>query len=277
MRWFGFGFGAEAPPAAAPFTGRSFCRSGFSREQPRTRTKFLAKPFGAEAPPTVPFAELQNIPTYLCWSRFSRQQPRIRTKFLAKPFGAEAPPAVPFAELQNIPTNLCGSVFSRERRHLANIHTMPHAHSHRLRTHRFSRVGRGYLLTTVTRNRAPVFRDFASARLAIAELRTCDTIGLSSTLAYVLMPDHLHWLVQLRAGTLSDLMRRFKSCSAASVNHSRGSQGQALWQPGFHDRAVRDGQDPRTIARYIIENPLRAGLADSIGDYPHWDVLLLLA
>src|SRR5690625_223317 len=250
MRWFGFGFGAEAPPAAAPFTGRSFCRSGFSREQPRTRTKFLAKPFGAEAPPTVPFAELQNIPTNLCGSGFSRKQPRIRTKFLAKPFGAEAPPAVPFAELQNIPTNLCGSgfsrkqprirtkflakpfgaeappavpfaelqniptnlcgsVFSRERRHLANIHTMPHAHSHRLRTHRFSRVGRGYLLTTVTRNRAPVFRDFASARLAIAELRTCDTIGLSSTLAYVLMPDHPPRHVQLRRGTLSGRMPRF--------------------------------------------------------------------
>src|SRR5690625_6344491 len=119
MRWFGFGFGAEAPPAAAPFTGRSFCRSGFSREQPRTRTKFLAKPFRAEAPP-----------------------------------------AVPFAELQNIPTSLGGSVVSRERRHLANIHTMPPTHSHRLPTHRFSRVGRGYLLTTVTRNRDQGLRDF---------------------------------------------------------------------------------------------------------------------
>src|SRR5690625_4555134 len=134
MRWFGFGFGAEAPPAAAPFTGRSFCRSGFSRAQPRTRSKFFARPFGAEALPKVPCAELQNIPTYLCGSCFSRKQPRIRTKFLAKPFGAEAPPAVPFAELQNIPTNLCGSVFSRERRLLANIHTMPHATSHPLCT-----------------------------------------------------------------------------------------------------------------------------------------------
>src|SRR5690625_2708301 len=34
MRWFGFGFGAEAPPAAAPFTGRSFCRSGLAANNP---------------------------------------------------------------------------------------------------------------------------------------------------------------------------------------------------------------------------------------------------
>src|SRR5699024_11731274 len=119
------------PPAAAPFTGRSFCRSGFSREQPRTRTKFLAKPFGAEAPPTVPFAELQNIPTNLCGSGFSRKQPRIRTKFLAKPFRAEAPPAVPFAQLQNIPTISSVSLISRARLRLAATPTLPHAETPR--------------------------------------------------------------------------------------------------------------------------------------------------
>jgi hypothetical protein len=31
----------------------------------------------------------------------------------------------------------------------------------------------------------------------------------------------------------------------------------------------------RDIARYIIANPLRAGLAESIGDYPHWDAIWL--
>lgn len=96
-------------------------------------------------------------------------------------------------------------------------------------------------------------------------------LGLCSTLAFVLMPDHLHWLVQLHGGPLSDLARRFKSRSAAAINHANATPGVRLWQAGFHDHAVRDGQDIRALARYIVANPLRAGLADSVGDYPHWD------
>jgi hypothetical protein len=29
------------------------------------------------------------------------------------------------------------------------------------------------------------------------------------------------------------------------------------------------------IARYIVGNPLQAGLVDRIGDYPHWDAVWL--
>ncbi len=147
------------------------------------------------------------------------------------------------------------------------------AHSHLLRTGRHSEVGRGYLLTTVTQGRLPTFEPLTPARLAIAALHDCDETGLSSTLAFVLMPDHLHWLVQLQRGTLADLMRRFKSRSAAAINHDRGTPGQALWQAGFHDQALRDGQDIRAVARYVIANPLRAGLVQRVGDYPHWDAV----
>lgn len=147
------------------------------------------------------------------------------------------------------------------------------AHSHRLRTGRHSKTGRAYLLTTIVDQRRRIFEELHPARLAIGELRQCDLQGWSSTLAFVLMPDHLHWLVQLQRGTLADLMRRFKSRSATAINRRLGCPGQRLWQPGFHDRAVRDGQDIRALARYVIANPLRADLVQSVGDYPHWDAV----
>lgn len=149
------------------------------------------------------------------------------------------------------------------------------AHGQDLRKGRFSEPGRAYLVTTVTHWRLTVFKHFPTARLAIAELRACDHLGLCNTLAYVLMPDHLHWLLQLHAGTLSDLARRFKSCSAAAINQAHATPGLRLWQPSFHDHALRDGQDLRALARYIIANPLRAGLAHSVGGYPHWDAAWL--
>jgi len=144
-------------------------------------------------------------------------------------------------------------------------------HGRHLRIGRVSESGRGYLLTTVVRDRRPIFEDFLLARIAIQELRVCDDAGLCNTLSFVLMPDHLHWLVQLQDAGLGALMRRFKSRSAIRLNDARGAVGAPVWQAGYHDRAVRDGEDIRSIARYIVGNPVRAGLVEVVGHYPHWD------
>ena len=150
-----------------------------------------------------------------------------------------------------------------------------HPNAKRLRHGRFSEPGRIYMVTTATRRRLPVFADLTFARLAIAELRACDAAGECETLAFVLMPDHLHWLLALRGADLSALVRRFKSSSARRINAARAPSDTALWQPGFHDHALRREEDMAQTARYIIANPLRAGLAGSVRDYPHWDAVWL--
>jgi REP element-mobilizing transposase RayT len=156
---------------------------------------------------------------------------------------------------------------------IAAMTTRPHSRD--LRIGRFSEIGRGYLITTVTQNRLPLFADYYLARLAIRELRACDEAGLCATLAFVLMPDHLHWLLQLTGNTVPDLLRRYKSRSGGVINRSRDTPGMAVWQAGFHDRAIRDGEDVRHIARYIVANPVRAGLVGSIREYSHWDAAWL--
>jgi len=47
--------------------------------------------------------------------------------------------------------------------------------------------------------------------------------------------------------------------------------GQRIWQRGFHDHALRREEDLASAARYIVANPLRAGLCGKIGDYPYWN------
>lgn len=88
------------------------------------------------------------------------------------------------------------------------------------------------------------------------------------------MPDHLHWLIALQQGSISDLMRRIKGRSAKRINALVGHQGK-LWQDGFHDRALRREEDVLPAARYIVANPLRAGLVRKIGDYSLWDAVWL--
>ena len=52
------------------------------------------------------------------------------------------------------------------------------------------------------------------------------------------------------------------------------SEGEPL-RFAVDGRGRRLYEDVRAVARYIIANPLRAGLCERIGDYPLWDAAWL--
>ena len=145
-----------------------------------------------------------------------------------------------------------------------------------LRKGRHSEAQRAYFVTTVLAERQSCyFADLYIARQVVAEMRALHQSGVVNSFAWVVMPDHVHWLFQLGMDQdLSTLIKGFKARSAHRVNEKLGRQG-ALWQRAFHDHALRAGEDGKAIARYIVANPLRAGLAKNIGDYPLWDAIWL--
>ena len=63
-----------------------------------------------------------------------------------------------------------------------------------------------------------------------------------------------------------------KSLSARRINHYLGTTGR-FWQDGFHDHALRRDEDLVKFARYVVANPLRARLVETLRDYPHWDAI----
>ena len=151
--------------------------------------------------------------------------------------------------------------------------TMPYSD---LTKGRHSENWRAYFVTTVLAERERCyFGDFSSARLVIAEMQGLHTSGAVHSLAWVVMPDHVHWLFQLgESTTLASVVKGFKARSAHRVNRYLNRRG-GLWQKAYYDHAVREEEDIRAIARYIVANPLRAGLVENIGDYPHWDAIWL--
>jgi putative transposase len=160
----------------------------------------------------------------------------------------------------------------REKRDLGRAYVMKE--SHLLRRGRFSAVGQTYHVTFATLKRNPLFIEFEFARAVIREVKRLDEQGLSDTLAFMLMPDHAHWLFTLSNGELSDVVSRAKSASARRVNEIR-SRSETVWQKDFYDHGVRSDESLIKIARYIVANPLRAGLVDEIGSYPHWHASFL--
>jgi putative transposase len=81
--------------------------------------------------------------------------------------------------------------------------------------------------------------------------------------AYCFMPDHLHLLVEGKSES-SNCLRFITRAKQFSGYHFKRQFGQRLWQ-----RAHSEGDESTLIvARYILENPLRAGLVERSEDYP---------
>ncbi|MNK27054.1 Transposase IS200 like protein [compost metagenome] len=140
--------------------------------------------------------------------------------------------------------------------------------SPRLRYGRQSHPGSVYLLTIVVAGRRRLFLDPANVAVMVESLRYVERSGYSFSLAWVVMPDHVHWLMELRRSALPACMALLKSRSSRLLNRTLKRQGQ-LWQHGYHDHALRNDESLLHAARYVIANPVRAGLSAAIGDYPH--------
>jgi REP element-mobilizing transposase RayT len=137
-----------------------------------------------------------------------------------------------------------------------------------LRKGRDSQSGMVYHITAVTQNREPYFDVLENGRKVVRQLIELQATNKAETLCYVLMPDHLHWLMRLQEESLSNVVRTLKARSAQDMGH-------VVWQANYFDHAVRQDKDLRNIARYIVANPLRAKLVNRIGDYSLWDAVWL--
>ena len=124
-----------------------------------------------------------------------------------------------------------------------------------------------YFVTSVTQHRVKAFvdKDFG-AFVAAALIEIAARFGFEVS-AYVVMPDHVHFLVTavVEGADFKAMVKAWKQ--RTGFEWSKRS-GRRLWQPGYWERVLRDKDNPLTLCRYIIENPVRAGLVTHPLDYP---------
>lgn len=127
--------------------------------------------------------------------------------------------------------------------------------------------GQPFSITLCVADRRPVFGDPALAREAVDRL-----IALSSECgvalhAYCVMPDHIHVLCSPNGDTgVVEIVRLLKGRLATALRRL-GVTGH-LWQRSFHDRAIRREENLVEVIRYILHNPVRAGLVEDWQLYP---------
>ena len=153
-------------------------------------------------------------------------------------------------------------------------------HQSNLRTGRSSEIGRIYVITKCVEGRkplltAPVDGQWPSDRV-IDSLRTLMRLNAWTCLGYVVMPDHVHFVIRLMTGTLFSHMNRFSTFTGREINSLRGESG-TFWQEGYFDHALRGERSLTAYLTYMMANPVRANLVAHATDwkwsaaYPKWE------
>jgi putative transposase len=115
-------------------------------------------------------------------------------------------------------------------------------------------------VTCRTIRRTPLFHSERDARgyLVLLDHVTRDAADWS-VLAYCLMPNHVHLVVDASVDQLSVAMHRANGLYAQRFNREHGYRGH-LFQGRFHAKPIlEEGHLPGSI-RYVLLNPVRAGL-----------------
>lgn len=124
-----------------------------------------------------------------------------------------------------------------------------------------------YFITACARDRRKAFlaKEFCDiCRDELFAIAGADGFAID---AYVLMPDHVHFECEgLRDNSsLPAFVSTWKQRTGWAWHQRSGSP---LWQEGYYDRVLRENDNALSIARYIVENPLRARLVTDVRDYP---------
>ncbi len=85
--------------------------------------------------------------------------------------------------------------------------------------------------------------------------------------AWVIMPNHVHLLITPLTN-VSHLLRKLKGATAREANKLLNRTGTPFWQDESYDRLVRNPEECRKIRNYIVQNPVKAGLAASAEEFP---------
>ena len=125
-----------------------------------------------------------------------------------------------------------------------------------------------YFITSRTWESRKLFGKQSICEIVIEAMLHYRDQGKYQLHAFVLMPDHVHAI--LTPGSeipLERAVQLIKGGSAREVSE-RLDYRFPVWQRGYTDHRIRNGQDYETHLRYIEANPVKAGLAGSAAEYP---------
>ncbi|NWF89291.1 MAG: transposase [Ignavibacteriaceae bacterium] len=162
-----------------------------------------------------------------------------------------------------------------------------HRKSIRLREYDYSEPN-WYYVTICTYDRKNLFGDIKNSKMVLNDfgkfvneewLRTKELRKNIDLDEYVIMPNHFHGILiierrdtarcvptsindkrkfgEMQPGSLSAIIRSFKSAVTKRINELKNVQGKEVWQKGFYEHIIRNEHDLYNIRKYIGLNPFK--------------------
>ena len=112
-----------------------------------------------------------------------------------------------------------------------------------------------------------MYRDAHDYRLFLVLLRDAVDRWAWDVHVLCLMPNHFHLVVAATGPNLSAGLHRVNGIYAQSFN-ARHERSGHLFGDRFQTRLIRDEEHLLAACRYVLENPVRAGLCATPADWP---------
>lgn len=143
----------------------------------------------------------------------------------------------------------------------------PYPKRARLKDKNFYNGIRAYFITINTYNKQRFFTKPNIVKSMVKYLKQIADINEFDILAYCFMPNHLHLIIygQTVKSNLLDFVHDYKQMTGYNFKQKFKTN---LWATSYHDHILRKEENIKSICRYILKNPVRAGLVESILDYP---------
>ncbi len=128
---------------------------------------------------------------------------------------------------------------------------------------------RTFFATTKTHAGRRLLQSDRNASLLIDVLRCYVAARRFQLLDFVVMPDHVHLLITVDGQTtIEKAMQLIKGRFSYRLKKEIGYSGE-VWQTGFSELRADSKESIEGYREYIAQNPVKAGLAKSPGEYPH--------
>jgi REP element-mobilizing transposase RayT len=120
-------------------------------------------------------------------------------------------------------------------------------------------------LTVCSKDRKPLFAHADSTAVILDAWQRAKSWSVGR---YVVMPDHLHLFCTPAVFPTEPLMQWIRYWkNIASRNWPRPDE-QPIWQRDFWDTQLRRSENYDSKWRYVVDNPVRAGLARRAEEWP---------
>ncbi|MFH1374872.1 MAG: transposase [bacterium] len=125
---------------------------------------------------------------------------------------------------------------------------------------RYFAPGQSCFITAVTARRQPVLDQHAE--LLLRAVRRAVRQSRFALIAWVVLPDHLHAIIDSPDGDISRIVQRVR-LSFSLQWQRRSRRNGPIWQPRYWDHIIRSEKDMKRHVDYVHYNPVRHGLMDS--------------